>query len=309
MKFGASLIILSTLVSTVASRCESYRTGDNIHDCNPYVIVTVADWSYSFEYKSRSIDDNKKKIADAIKTIETFENVEENKTTSETSIELRLKRRGVFNHLLNEDMIIYDDGYVTVKNSSYRNDNKNSKEDYGEPQYYYKYDVSKANLIFDLAEDLYQRSLEEERLSDEYNERVANFNLTTAFALAEESKSVEYELSYYDPIEQRRGHFMSTDENKEFLGMIKDASLTKIDNYFNTSEVYDHLYFTFILENRTYLKFVLTKETRALEIEYVIYDKFDRHYTAFLYYRFDADSIDSIMNRAYELRDTSANQE
>ena len=308
MKFGVSFIILSTLVSTVTSRCESYQTGDDIHDCNPYVIVTGADWSYSFEYKSRSLDDNKKKIASAIKTIETFENVEENKTTSETLIKLRLTRPGMIVSL-QRDMIIYDDGYVTVKNSSYRNDNKNSKKDYGEPQYYYKYDVSKANLIFDFAEELYQRSLEEERLSDEYNERVANFNLTTAFALAEESKSVEYELSYYDPIEQSRGHFMSTDENKEFLGMIKDASLTKIDNYFNASEVYDHLYFTFILENRTCLKFVLTKETRALEIQYDIYDKFDREYTAYLYYRLDADSMDNIMNRAYELRDTSANQE
>ena len=189
---------------------------------------------------------------------------------------------------------IYENGYAsTVCNSS-------QSEYYG--TYYYQFDEDVAKSLLTMVKDKYKAVIEEikrqqeerDRVEREYNQMIEDMDMHSFIEIMEKVEVLDIKFHFVTDEEEPRYYTFTFKDDGTIITALKNAT------YDNRATQSGQGIATILIEGNGW-NFRLDKSTQIAEADYSAKDKYYRSYYKNIKNTVDMDSINYIMNRAYEL--------
>ena len=196
------------------------------------------------------------------------------------------------------EISFYENGYATTS----RYDRNQGKD----LTYYYQFDEDIAKSVCDLVDDEYQSVKEQERLEQEererveaeYNQMIEDMTIFTVIEKMKEEERVDLEFSFLTNEEDPRYYDFTFRDDGSIYTSLKNATYSESDHYTYIDE-YDSLNHLFIQGNKW--KIEIHKKARTVHVTFEAHDKYGRSYNYEDDKIIDEDSLNAILNKAYEL--------
>ena len=196
------------------------------------------------------------------------------------------------------EISFYENGYATTS----RYDRNQGKD----LTYYYQFDEDIAKSVCDLVDNEYQSVKEEERrvqeerdrVEAEYNQMIEDMTIFTVIEKMKEEERVDLEFSFLTNEEDPRYYDFTFRDDGSIYTSLKNATYSESDHYTYIDE-YDSLNHLFIQGNEW--KIEIHKKARTVHVTFETHDKYGRSYKYDDDKIIDEDSLNAILNKAYEL--------
>lgn len=194
---------------------------------------------------------------------------------------------------------IYSDGYVISYNPHFKGDDPKS----GDPAYYYQFDESKSDIIFEKVHFVHEESLriekekEEARIKCEAKKKDFTFQ-----TVLDEFSSIEYfafcskDIKNTDPYAK---NFFKIENNESITKLVKGAkySETTFDESEEASSSRSNYFrFEHVYEPGNYYTFEMREGENIVRIQYRLVDSFRRNYDKDFAYSIDRTSAQNIFD-------------
>ena len=289
------------VISTASCSWLFGKTKDDIiREQNPGYIVgkvtTRSDFYYENDEYDSLLEDDDNAILNKLKNVDDFTYVNKQPALSDEYFIYYAKTPGFMGYYTKE-ITIYENGYAsTVCNSS-------QSEYHG--TYYYQFDEDVAKSLLTMVKDKYKAVIEEikrqqeerDRVEAEYNQMIEDMTIFTVIEKMKEER-VDLEFSFLtDEEDPRYYHFTFRDDGSIYTSL-KNATYSE-SNHNTYIDEYDSLNHLFIQGNEW--KIEIHKKARTVHVTFETHDKYGRSYKYDDDKIIDEDSLNAVLNKAYEL--------
>ena len=287
------------LTSTKCNLAGSSYKPDYTKTYNPYTLIKNNSYAADIHLDNAEFyrTDENSTIREEILKIDTFESVPNNATNTNKCFRYYLRPNGLF--LLTHrggDMIFYQDGYVDVGTMSHPKD--------AEDHYYYKFDAEKAASLYNYVANYFSEKEKEEQEreaeKDKYNDIINSFDMDFIKASIQEQNDIEMKLYHFISEKGYRAYSYFNDDGS-VKDMIQNADFRLADYTFKSSDYNGNYLNVEMYEQKSSWSFNLYEGVELATISRTITDKYNRSYSKKLTYTIDRSSVQSIMNKAFEL--------
>ena len=172
--------------------------------------------------------------------------------------------------------------------------------------YYYEFDKDVAKSICKNVKDEYDRIKQQERLEQEekervkaeYNQMIEDMTIFTVIEKMKEEERVDLEFSFLTDEEDPRYYRFTFRDDGSIYASLKNATYSE-SNHNTYIDEYDSLNHLFIQGNEW--KIEIHKKARTVHVAFETHDKYGRSYKYDDDKIIDEDSLNAILNKAYEL--------
>ena len=290
------------VISTASCSWLFGKTKDDIiREQNPgYIAGKVrarSDFYYKNDEYDRSLEDDNNAILSKLTNVDDFTYVNKQPVLSDEYFVYYAKTPGFMGYYTKE-ITIYENGYAsTVCNSS-------QSEYHG--TYYYQFDEDVAKSLLTMVKDKYKAVIEEikrqqeerDRVEREYNQMIEDMTIFTVIEKMKEEERVDLEFSFLTNEEDPRYYDFTFRDDGSIYTSLKNATYSESDHYTYIDE-YDSLNHLFIQGNKW--KIEIHKKARTVHVTFETQDKYGRSYKYDDDKIIDEDSLNAILNKAYEL--------
>ena len=289
------------VISTASCSWLFGKTKDDIiREQNPGYIVgkvtTRSDFYYENDEYDSLLEDDDNAILNKLKNVDDFTYVNKQPALSDEYFIYYAKTPGFMGYYT-KVITIYENGYAsTVCNSS-------QSEYHG--TYYYQFDEDVAKSLLTMVKDKYKAVIEEikrqqeerDRVEAEYNQMIEDMTIFTVIEKMKEER-VDLEFSFLtDEEDPRYYHFTFRDDGSIYTSL-KNATYSE-SNHNTYIDEYDSLNHLFIQGNEW--KIEIHKKARTVHVTFETHDKYGRSYKYDDDKIIDEDSLNAVLNKAYEL--------
>ena len=292
-----SLIVIST---ASCSWLFGKTKDDIIREQNPGYIVgkvtTRSDFYYENDEYDSLLEDDDNAVLNKLKNVDDFTYVNKQPALSDEYFIYYAKTPGFMGYYTKE-ITIYENGYAsTVCNSS-------QSEYHG--TYYYQFDEDVAKSLLTMVKDKYKAVIEEikrqqeerDRVEAEYNQMIEDMTIFTVIEKMKEER-VDLEFSFLTDEEDPRYYRFTFRDDGSIYTSLKNATYSE-SNHNTYIDEYDSLNHLFIQGNEW--KIEIHKKARTVHVTFETHDKYGRSYKYDDDKIIDEDSLNAILNKAYEL--------
>ena len=290
------------VISTASCSWLFGKTKDDIiREQNPgYIAGKVrarSDFYYKNDEYDRPLEDDNNAILNKLTNVDDFTYVNKQPALSDEYFIYYAKTPGFMGYYTKE-ITIYENGYAsTVCNSS-------QSEYHG--TYYYQFDEDVAKSLLTMVKDKYKAVIEEikrqqeekDRVEAEYNQMIEDMTIFTVIEKMKEEERVDLEFSFLTNEEDPRYYDFTFRDDGSIYTSLKNATYSESDHYTYIDE-YDSLNHLFIQGNKW--KIEIHKKARTVHVTFETHDKYGRSYNYDDDKIIDEDSLNTILNKAYEL--------
>lgn len=299
-----ALLMLPISLMVISTASCSWLFGktkdDIIREQNPGYIVgkvtTRSDFYYENDEYDSLLEDDDNAILNKLKNVDDFTYVNKQPALSDEYFIYYAKTPGFMGYYT-KVITIYENGYAsTVCNSS-------QSEYHG--TYYYQFDEDVAKSLLTMVKDKYKAVIEEikrqqeerDRVEAEYNQMIEDMTIFTVIEKMKEER-VDLEFSFLtDEEDPRYYHFTFRDDGSIYTSL-KNATYSE-SNHNTYIDEYDSLNHLFIQGNEW--KIEIHKKARTVHVTFETHDKYGRSYKYDDDKIIDEDSLNAVLNKAYEL--------
>lgn len=172
--------------------------------------------------------------------------------------------------------------------------------------YYYEFDKDVAKSICKNVKDEYDRIKEQERLEQEererveaeYNQMIEDMTIFTVIEKMKEEERVDLEFSFLTDEEDPRYYCFTFRDDGSIYTSLKNATYSE-SNHNTYIDKYDFNNHLFIKGNEW--KIEIHKNARIVHVTFETHDKYGRSYKYDDDKIIDEDSLNTVLNKAYEL--------
>ena len=286
------------VISTASCSWLFGKTKDDIiREQNPGYIVgkvtTRSDFYYENDEYDSLLEDDDNAVLNKLKNVDDFTYVNKQPALSDEYF-IYYAKTPWFMGYYTKVITIYENGYAsTVCNSS-------QSEYHG--TYYYQFDEDVAKSLLTMVKDKYKAVIEEikrqqeerDRVEREYNQMIEDMDMHSFIEIMEKVEVLDIKFHFVTDEEEPRYYTFTFKDDGTIITALKNAT-------------YDHRatqsgqgIATILIEGNGW-NFRLDKSTQIAEADYSTKDKYYRSYYKNIKNTVDMDSINYIMNRAYEL--------
>lgn len=272
-----------------------------IKEQNPgYIIEKVATYS-SFYYKNEEYDcplvDDDNAILNKLRNVDEFTYVKKQPDLSDDYFVYYAKTPGFMGYYTKE-ITIYENGYASTM---YRS----SQSEY-HGTYYYQFDEDIAESLLKEVKNKYKAVVDEikreqeerDRIEREYNQMIEDMTIFTVIEKMKEEERVDLEFSFLTDEEDPRYYRFTFRDDGSIYTSLKNATYSE-SNHNTYIDEYDSLNHLFIQGNEW--KIEIHKKARTVHVTFETHDKYGRSYKYDDDKIIDEDSLNAILNKAYEL--------
>ena len=196
------------------------------------------------------------------------------------------------------EISFYENGYATTS----RYDSK--KEKYY--TYYYQFDEDIAKSACDIVDDEYQSVREEERreqeerdnVGREYNQMIEDMTIYTIIDKMSEEENVDLEFFFVTDEEERRYYDFTFKDDGSIYTALKGAEYSE---YVAPDTNWDTVSLAYLTIKGRRWNIKIDKAAKCVTSDCEIVDKYNRYYSKSFELSIDDDSLNTVMNLAYEL--------
>ena len=290
------------VISTASCSWLFGKTKDDIiREQNPgYITGKVrarSDFYYKNDEYDRPLEDDNNAILNKLTNVDDFTYVNKQPALSDEYFVYYAKTPGFMGYYTKE-ITIYENGYAsTVCNSS-------QSEYHG--TYYYQFDEDVAKSLLTMVKDKYKAVIEEikrqqeerDRVEAEYNQMIEDMTIFTVIEKMKEEERVDLEFSFLTDEEDPRYYRFTFRDDGSIYTSLKNATYSE-SNHNTYIDEYDSLNHLFIQGNEW--KIEIHKKARTVHVTFETHDKYGRSYKYDDDKIIDEDSLNAILNKAYEL--------
>ena len=290
------------VISTASCSWLFGKTKDDIiREQNPgYITGKVrarSDFYYKNDEYDRPLEDDNNAILNKLTNVDDFTYVNKQPALSDEYFVYYAKTPGFMGYYTKE-ITIYENGYAsTVCNSS-------QSEYHG--TYYYQFDEDVAKSLLTMVKDKYKAVIEEikrqqeerDRVEAEYNQMIEDMTIFTVIEKMKEEERVDLEFSFLTDEEDPRYYRFTFRDDGSIYTSLKNATYSE-SNHNTYIDEYDSLNHLFIQGNEW--KIEIHKKARTVQVTFETHDKYGRSYKYDDDKIIDEDSLNAILNKAYEL--------
>lgn len=290
------------VISTASCSWLFGKTKDDIiREQNPGYIVgkvtTRSDFYYENDEYDSLLEDDDNAVLNKLKNVDDFTYVNKQPALSDEYFIYYAKTPGFMGYYT-KVITIYENGYAsTVCNSS-------QSEYHG--TYYYQFDEDVAKSLLTMVKDKYKAVIEEikrqqeERdcVEAEYNQMIEDMTIFTVIEKMKEEERVDLEFSFLTDEEDPRYYDFTFRDDGSIYTSLKNATYSE-SNHNTYIDEYDSLNHLFIQGNEW--KIEIHKKARTVHVTFETHDKYGRSYKYDDDKIIDEDSLNAILNKAYEL--------
>ena len=268
-----------------------------IKEQNPGYIVgkvtTRSDFYYENDEYDSLLEDDDNAVLNKLKSVDDFTYVNKQPALSDEYFIYYAKTPGFMGYYT-KVITIYENGYAsTVCNSS-------QSQYHG--TYYYQFDEDVAKSILTMVKDKYKAVIEEikrqqeerDRVEREYNQMIEDMDMHSFIEIMEKVEVLDIKFHFVTDEEEPRYYTFTFKDDGTIITALKNAT------YDNRATQSGQGIATILIEGNGW-NFRLDKSTQIAEADYSAKDKYYRSYYKNIKNTVDMDSINYIMNRAYEL--------
>ena len=271
---------------------------DIIKEQNPAYIVEKANAYGTFYYQNDecdySLEDENNVVLNKLRNVNDFTYVNEKPTLSDDYFIYYVKIPGFIFGYNTEEIKIYANGYAATVNNSSNSDYRGT--------YYYQFDENEAKTIFNTVKDKYQSIIDErkrqqeemDRVEREYNQMIEDMDMYSIIEMMEKVEVLDIRFNFITDEEEPRYYAFTFKDDGTILAALKNATydLQATQTGYGVATIFI---------DGTNWSFRLDKSTQVAEANYQTKDKYYRDYYKKIINTVDMESIDYIMNRAFEL--------
>lgn len=290
------------VISTASCSWLFGKTKDDIiREQNPgYITGKVrarSDFYYKNDEYDRPLEDDNNAILNKLTNVDDFTYVNKQPALSDEYFVYYAKTPGFMGYYTKE-ITIYENGYAsTVCNSS-------QSEYHG--TYYYQFDEDVAKSLLTMVKDKYKAVIEEikrqqeerDRVEAEYNQMIEDMTIFTVIEKMKEEERVDLEFSFLTDEEDPRYYRFTFRDDGSIYTSLKNATYSE-SNHNTYIDEYDSLNHLFIQGNEW--KIEIHKKARTVHVTFETHDKYGRSYKYDDDKIIDENSLNAILNKAYEL--------
>lgn len=286
------------VISTASCSWLFGKTKDDIiREQNPAYIVekvtTRSDFYYENDEYDSLLEDDDNAVLNKLKNVDDFTYVNKQPALSDEYFIYYAKTPGFMGYYT-KVITIYENGYASTVCSS-------SQSNYP-GTYYYQFDEGVAKSLLTMVKDKYKAVIEEikrqqeemDRVEREYNQMIEDMDMYSFIEIMEKVEVLDIKFHFVTDEEEPRYYTFTFKDDGTIITALKNAT-------------YDHRatqsgqgIATILIEGNGW-NFRLDKSTQIAEADYSTKDKYYRNYYKNIKNTVDMDSINYIMNRAYEL--------
>ena len=296
------IIPLSVGLLSICSCSWLFNTKENyIEKQNPgNIIERVRENSIcSFYYKNdewdTSLEDKDGAILTKLRNVSEFTYINKKPSLSDEHFSYYAKTPAIIFGYNTHQIEIYDNGYAVTWGNS--NDTI---------AYYYQFDEDTAKSLLTVVKNKYQELIENkkreqeerDRVEAEYNQMIEDMTIFTVIEKMKEEERVDLEFSFLTDEEDPRYYDFTFRDDGSIYTSLKNATYSESDHYTYIDE-YDSLNHLFIQGNKW--KIEIHKKARTVHVTFEAHDKYGRSYNYEDDKIIDEDSLNAILNKAYEL--------
>lgn len=296
-----ALLMLPISLMVISTASCSWLFGktkdDIIREQNPGYIVgkvtTRSDFYYENDEYDSLLEDDDNAVLNKLKNVDDFTYVNKQPALSDEYFIYYAKTPGFMGYYT-KVITIYENGYASTVCSS-------SQSEY-HGTYYYQFDEDVAKSLLTMVKDKYKAVIEEikrqqeerDRVEREYNQMIEDMDMHSFIEIMEKVEVLDIKFHFVTDEEEPRYYTFTFKDDGTIITALKNAT-------------YDHRatqsgqgIATILIEGNGW-NFRLDKSTQIAEADYSTKDKYYRSYYKNIKNTVDMDSINYIMNRAYEL--------
>ena len=268
-----------------------------IKEQNPgYIIEKVTTYS-SFYYKNDEYDcplaDDDNTILNKLRNVDEFTYVKKQPDLSDDYFVYYAKTPGFMGYYTKE-ITIYENGYASTM---YRS----SQSEY-HGTYYYQFDEDIAESLLKEVKNKYKAVVDEikreqeerDRTEREYNQMIEDMDMYSIIGMMEKEEVLDIKFHFVTDEEEPRYYTFTFKDDGTIVAALKNAT------YDMRASQSGYGVATIFIDGTNW-SFRLDKSTQVAEANYQTKDKYYRDYSKKIINTVDMESIDYIMNRAFEL--------
>ena len=290
-----SLIVIST---ASCSWLFKKTKKDIIKEQNPSYIVEKANAYGTFYYQNDEYDcslaDENNVVLNKLRNVDEFTYVNKQPSLSDDYFVYYVKTPGMIFGYSTKEIKIYANGYAATVNNSSNSDYRGT--------YYYQFDENEAKTIFNTVKDKYQSIIDErkrqqeemDRVEREYNQMIEDMDMYSIIEMMEKVEVLDIRFHFVTDEEEPRYYTFTFKDDGTIVAALKNATY---DMHASQS---GYGVATIFIDGANW-SFRLDKSTQVAEANYQTRDKYYRDYSKKIVNTVDMESIDYIMNRAFEL--------
>ena len=310
--FKAKILVFSCLSTISLTSCyllNKKTEEEKISYEEKYNPATLAEEQYEkqyFEYKGirftlNDFYDANTTFTGLFKQIKDFENVTSKEELANDYTDVYLKKIPGFLSMgmsATLHLKIYSDGYVISYNPYYKDDDPKN----GDLAYYYQFDESKSDIIFEKVHYVYEENARVEKAKEdvekECQKNIDDFDYQKVLNDFDKIEFFVFCFKDLKKVDQNAPNLFKFKNDENITNLVKSATYTKAtfdesedaltsrSNYFRYESIY---------ENGRY-SFQMREGENIVRITYRIVDEFKRDYEKHLAYSVDRTSIQNIFN-------------
>ena len=291
-----SLIVLST------ASCSWFfekTQADVINEQNPESIINKAyEGGYGLTtYSNFEIEDANDVLLRKLQRIHDFTYVKTTPELSDVTFNYSMRMPSLF-FTHREGITFYSNGYASTYASE-----SDSKKYSG--TYYYQFDQEEADALFKYVKERYDYIKEQERLEkeekdrieSEYNQMIEDMTIFTIIEKMNEEENVDLQFFFVTNEDEPRYYDFTFKDDGSIYTALKNATYTEFDQ---SRYEEDALLANLNIRGKEW-SIGIDRKSRGVIASFDTYDKYYRSYGKRIEKTIDVDSINIIMNRAYEL--------
>lgn len=289
------------VISTASCSWLFGKTKDDIiREQNPGYIVgkvtTRSDFYYENDEYDSLLEDDDNAVLNKLKNVDDFTYVNKQPALSDEYFIYYAKTPGFMGYYT-KVITIYENGYAsTVCNSS-------QSEYHG--TYYYQFDEDVAKSLLTMVKDKYKAVIEEikrqqeerDRVEREYNQMIEDMTILTLIEKMKEEERVDLQFFFVTKDEEPKYYDFTFKDDGSIYDALKNADYSEMDRSIDEE---DALLANLNIRGREWT-IGIDRKSRGVVATFNTKDKYYRNYSKRIEKTIDTDSINTIMNRAYEL--------
>lgn len=296
------LLPISLIVISTASCSWLLGTRDYVSEQNPTCLIekrykNASDSHYirynGYDLKGKIVN----KIIDEVGNNAEYTYVKDTPTLKGKSFDLVLEYPS-FWVASYRTVCFYENGYATTS----RYDSKKEKH----YTYYYQFDEELAIKVCNLVDDEYtsvkeaERREQEERdnVGREYNQMIEDMTIYTVIDKMSEEENVDLEFFFVTDEEERRYYDFTFKDDGSIYAALKGAEYSE---YVAPDTNWDTVSLAYLTIKGRRWNIKIDKAAKCVTSDCEIVDKYNRHYSKSFELSIDDDSLNTVMNLAYEL--------
>ena len=295
------IIPLSVGLLSICSCSWLFNTKENyIEKQNPgNIIERVRESSFcSFYYKNdewdASLEDKDGAILTKLRNVSEFTYINKKPSLSDEHFSYYVKTPGFIFGYNTHQIEIYDNGYAVTWGNS--NDTT---------AYYYQFDEDAAKSLLTMVKNKYQELIENkkreqeerDRVEAEYNQMIEDMTIFTVIEKMNEEEKVDLQFFFVTNEDEPRYYDFTFKDDGSIYTALKNATYTEFDQ---SRYEEDALLANLNIRGKEW-SIGIDRKSRGVIASFDTYDKYYRSYGKRIEKTIDVDSINIIMNRAYEL--------